>query len=49
MKTMEQDRVERFERTFYERDIDSTYLDLYRREQVLPRADVTPTLVSTMT
>lgn len=38
MKTMEQDRVERFERTFYERDIDSTYLELYRREQVLPRA-----------
>ncbi|WP_086993106.1 serine/threonine protein kinase [Agrococcus casei] len=38
MKTMEQERVERFERTFYERDIDSTYLELYRREQVLPRA-----------
>ena len=35
---MEQERVERFERTFYERDIDSTYLELYRREQVLPRA-----------
>lgn len=38
MKTMEQERVERFERTFYGRDIDSTYLELYRREQVLPRA-----------
>lgn len=35
---MEQERVERFERTFYEKDIDSTYLELYRREQVLPRA-----------
>ncbi|WP_209374549.1 serine/threonine protein kinase [Brevibacterium renqingii] len=38
MKTMEQERVERFERTFYEKDIDSTYLELYRREQVLPHA-----------
>ena len=35
---MEQERVERFERTFYEKDIDSTYLELYRREQTLPRA-----------
>lgn len=35
---MEQERVERFERTFYEKDIDSTYLELYRRQQVLPRA-----------
>lgn len=35
---MAQDRVERFERTFHERDIDSTYLELYRREHVLPRA-----------
>lgn len=35
---MEQERVERFERRFYEKDIDSTYLELYRREQVLPRA-----------
>ncbi len=35
---MEQERVERFERTFYEKDIDSTYLELYRREPVLPRA-----------
>jgi hypothetical protein len=38
MKTMEQERVERFERTFYEKGIDTTYLELYRREQVLPRA-----------
>ncbi|MBP3978688.1 protein kinase [Microbacterium sp. BLY] len=38
MRTMEQERVERFERTFYEVDIDSTYLDLYRHEQVAPRA-----------
>lgn len=35
---MEQERVERFERTFYEKDIDSTYLELYRREQLMPRA-----------
>lgn len=38
MNTMEQERVERFERTFHEKDIDSTYLELYRREQTLPRA-----------
>ena len=38
MKTMEQERVERFERTFYEKDVDSTYLKLYRGEQVLPHA-----------
>ncbi|MEV8173924.1 protein kinase family protein [Microbacterium sp. NPDC079176] len=38
MKTMEQERVERFERTFYDVEIDSTYLELYRREQVAPRA-----------
>lgn len=38
MKTMEQERVERFERTFLEWDIDSTYLELYRGERVLPRA-----------
>ena len=30
--------MERFERTFHEKDIDSTYLELYRREQTLPRA-----------
>lgn len=38
MNTMEQERVERFERTFYDVEIDSTYLELYRREQVAPRA-----------
>lgn len=35
---MEQERVERFERSFYNVEIDSTYLELYRREQVVPRA-----------
>lgn len=35
---MEQERVERFERTFYDVEIDSTYLAMYRREQVAPRA-----------
>lgn len=35
---MEQERLERFERTFYKKEIDSTYLDLYYREQILPRA-----------
>ncbi|MBO0594863.1 protein kinase family protein [Nesterenkonia sp. E16_7] len=38
MNTMEQERVERFERTFYDQDIDRTYLELYRREQTAPRA-----------
>lgn len=38
MKTLEQERVERFERSFYEKDIDSTYLELYHREPIMPRA-----------
>lgn len=35
---MEQERVDRFERRFDRAEIDSTYLDLYKREQVVPRA-----------
>lgn len=38
MTTMEQERVQRFERRFAERAIDPTYLELYQREQVMPRA-----------
>lgn len=38
MKTVGQERLERFERTFYDQEVDATYAELYRREQVLPRA-----------